>query len=762
VTKSVRHTADYFKKLPDADPMADKPTESPSHAPGDNAVKALIPQWADKFETDEGVEKFPSLPEGDQWSHLADTNQNAEDADADGAPGTARGEEAGWVRSLLSDRAPDKALGPAGVIEDDSIRMRRTTTKTLSEDGFSDPLQRLRKVGLQLAKNHDGGKDPAFLRTNTEGMAASDYPLPGTSFAVMGIRGSFGRQQVASAKVESDRLFMDRTDTKHAGLPDLRSAPLTAYRARAMRPGERYKVSTERSILAESGIKYTPTPLPGVSSSMFHDLGPSGKVDFVVALEGETSIEVVRGFGSKVAVTISARDERVEPGKDRSWSASVGAYVDASLIEYAAQSFSKFASKEVENGLTKLEDRKRHMDQHIQPSVEKFNKGASAKFRKHNKTSTAQVTLYEVVFDLSNSKARKAFNTLVGGTKSREVDFSSLADASEDNGVQIVSNNVRNASRTGIERTFRFFGFESQKSQVTESSETQHGIDGDGTRIRQEKHGEIHRTKTPTRSMESTTIGRVKTVWNPETDEAKTGVGFGWRYAIEDTNASPDAIADLLAFASVASRDKSAQAKLQRLTDIAGALPRRKVLGLPIGGRGLGTTGAEFSVELNVDAVNRLLEKLDGGSLETQLWSDLASGYAKANNLEETPVWPVEKLNKDGALGAIRRKLTAFKDTDGAFLAARTALNVLREAREQSDPEAAAKVVGKAFSALRGELALAGALVASARGDDDTGVEIDFNISGAVALDTPEPGAAPAKGTNTTGPKLTSPKTSSA
>ena len=85
MTKTVRHTADYFKKLPDADPMADTPTEGQAAVPGEKAVKALIPQWADKFDGDDDAQKFPSLPEGEQWSHLTDKTEDADDSMLHGA-----------------------------------------------------------------------------------------------------------------------------------------------------------------------------------------------------------------------------------------------------------------------------------------------------------------------------------------------------------------------------------------------------------------------------------------------------------------------------------------------------------------------------------------------------------------------------------------------------------------------------------------------------------------------------------------------------
>lgn len=740
--KSIRKTADYFKKLPDADPMADKPTDNGRVEDGARAVKALLPGWAtNPVDTaDDGTKTFPTLPDGENWAHLVDTgDDNAEDeVDGEGKAGGRRG----WLKTLVAERSEDKVESPAAVIEDAGIRMNKTKWHTVVDD-WTDPKQRLRKVGLQLATNAEGAAAPVFQRTKAEGMVANDYPLPGTSFAVMGVRGSFGRQEVATAKVEADRLFYDKKDTRHGGVPDLRSAPLTANVARKMKPGERYKVTTERSVLAESGLKYTPTPLPGVTSSMFHDLGPSAAIDFTVAVEGETSIEVVRGFGTKVAVAISARDERATPGKDKTWRASLGAFVDGSLVEYVAQSFGKLASGNVEREVGKIEDRKREMDQKIMPYTDAANRYSAAAAQKRTKESTSQVTLYEVVFDLSNKNARKTFDKLIGArrTVERSVDFSALANLPEDSGVQLVANNVKTASAKGIERTFSAFGFEAHTAQVTEKSETRRGTEGK-TRVLQEKHGLVRRTKKPGRTTNSTTIGRVKTV--KDTDEAKTGVGFGWRYSVDDAHTDVEALSELLGFAAFANDDPISQARLQRLHDTAAELPRRKLLGLPIGKRGIGETKAEFALELNVDAVKRLLTHFDDDAGRQELWGLLAAAYASRQHLEEVPKWPIPGLMGEGAMAAVKEKLFTFGDEASSFCVARTAMRVLEAAHEASDPVAASKMLAKSFDALRNDLHFAGALVQASRGADGTGTEVDFVFDGAERLDAPAAAEAPA------------------
>jgi len=734
VSKHIRKSANYFKPLPKADPLAERPNEKKSTELGENAIRALLPEWANKpIDTSEdGSPKFPTLPDGHSWEHLLDSEDSENDENSTGV--NKRNEKAkGWVATLVSNRESGKAISPQSVVRSDAIRMQRVETRELSGE-WGDPLERLRKVGLELAKNHKDVNAPIFQRTKTEGFAANDYPLPGTSFALMGIRGSFGRQQVSVAEVESDRLFHDKADMRHSGVPDLATAPLDAYRARSMKPGERYKVRSERSILAESGMKYTPVVIPGVSSSMIHDLGPSGSVDFTVAVEGETTLEVVRGFGSKIAVCITASDERAEPGDDHKLKASVGAFVDGSIAEYLSKSFGKLAGENVKDELQTLEDRKQNMDLKILPHTEKFNKRAHVGANQHTKNSNSEVTLYEVVFDLSKPKARKMYDQLIGGKDGQQIDFTALSQLPDNCGVQLVSNHVKKASRKGVERTFAAFGYEWwHKGKVEEKSETVYGDPSTGSKLREENHGLCRRSTIPGRAIETTTIGRVKTQVKTDSDSANTGVGVGWRYSIDQKHASPDDLAEMLAFASIAGQDKHAKAQIQELYESKAEIPRRKLLGIKLGKRSVGQTKAEFSVELNVDAVTKLFGHLESPETEKALWKNLATAYATHMNLEQVPDWPMKGLMNDDWQSGLRRNLTVHNNEQNAFLSARAAVNILRKAREATDPVECAKLLGKSFDMLRNDLAMAAGLIETARTEQGGGVDVQFNLEGAEA-----------------------------
>jgi hypothetical protein len=241
LTKRVRRSAEYFPKLPKGDPLAKSPrTAAEASGATQKAVNALVPGWAQEDVHDgEGDEvKGFQKPDAKQWEHLADDSDFEKDEIEARGPG-----HQSWVKTLVADRAKGTADNPARVIEEDGVRLDKLWTSS-AEGGNESPLARLRSVGLQLASAHEGAKSPRFQRSNAEGVKASDYPLPGTSFAVFGVRGSFGRQQVTSVEIEADRLFYDGNDLRHAGKPDLKSAPLNAYKARKMKPGERYQVRT--------------------------------------------------------------------------------------------------------------------------------------------------------------------------------------------------------------------------------------------------------------------------------------------------------------------------------------------------------------------------------------------------------------------------------------------------------------------------------------------------------------------------------------
>lgn len=727
-----RKTANYFKPLPQADPLASKPGREKSTQLGKNAIKSLLPQWANQpvDTSDDGSPSYPKLPDDHNWEHLLDSGEGNDEQD--GVKSAAKKQKGkGWVATLVSQNEAGKATSPQSVVTSDAIRMQRVETRTLNGE-WGDPLERLRKVGLELAKNHKQVSSPVFQRTKTEGMSANDYPLPGTSFALMGIRGSFGRQQVASAEVESDRIFLNKEDMRHSGLPDLASAPLNAYRARSMKPGERYQVRSERSILAESGLKYTPIAIPGVSSSMIHDLGPSGQVDFTVAVESQTTMEVVRGFGSKVAVCVAARDERAEPGDDRKMQASIGAFFDGSLAEYLGKSFGKLAGDNVKEELQTLEERKQNVDLKVLPHTNRFNEVASATANQHKKNSKSEVTLYEVVFDLSKPKARKIYDQLVGGTEGQQVDFTALAQLPDDCGVELVSNHVQTASRKGLEKTFAAFGYEWwHKGEISEKSETRYGDDDSGTKVRSENHGIQRRSHIPGRAIESTTVARIKTVDKADDGAPQTGVGFGWHYKIDKKNASIEDLAELLTFASVTNSDPTASAQIQQLYDNEAEIPRKKLLGIALGKRTVGQTTADFALELNVDAVTKLLSHLEDESTEKELWKSLAKAYATAENLDTVPNWPIEHLMGDDFQSKVRRNISLQGREENAFLTARTAVKVLRQAKEATDPVECAKKLGQSFDMLRNDLALAAGLIEASTPESGLGIELTFNIEGA-------------------------------
>ena len=730
--KDIRKSANYFTSLPKADPLADRPSKTTEKNLGENAIRSLLPEWASKpIDTmDDGSPSYPRLPSDQKWEHLLDSDDQ-DDSDTSTDPSKAKKTKgSSWIETLVTQKEAGKATSPQSVVKSDAIRMQRVDTRAIRGE-WGDPLERLRKVGLELTENHKPSSSPVFQRTKTEGFVANDYPLPGTSFALLGVRGSFGRQQVATAEVESDRLFYDKADMRHSGLPDLASAPLTAFRARSLKPGERYRVRTERSILAESGLKYTPVAIPGVSSSMVHDLGPSGQVDFTVAVESETTLEVIRGFGSKVAVAIRARDERADPGQDKKMQASVGAFIDGSLGEYLGKSFGRIAGENVKDELGTLEERKKNIDLKILPHTNRFNELAGAQLSKQDKSSTSEVTLYEVVFDLSNPEARKTFDALIGGKDGQQVDFTALAQLPQDSGVEVVSNHVKTASRKGIEKTFAAFGYEWwHRGEVTEKAEKQYGEKGKGTRVLTENHGIVRRSKIPGRALESTTIARIKTVEKPD-ETPQTGVGFGWTYSFNKSKVSVEDLAELLSFASLTGADSTAQAELNELFDNRSQLPRKKLLGISIGEHQVGATDAEFKVELNVTAVEKLLSHIGTEEGERKLWDALAESYAMSRGLDQAPSWPLSHLDAEGLMGGLRRNLSIHGDESSSFLSARTAISLLKQAKESKDPVECAKKMGQCFDLLRNDLALAGSLIKLARVDTGEGIDVNFALNGA-------------------------------
>lgn len=723
MSKRVRRSADYFYKLPKGDPLAKAPkTSAESTGATQRAVNALVPGWAQEDAHDEEGDnaRGPRLPEGKQWAPLADEGDFEKDEIKAEGPG-----HQSWVKALVADRAKGTADNPAQVIEEAGVRLDRLWTSTAKDE--ANPLTRLRNVGLQLAEAHEGAKSPKFQRSHAEGVKATDYPLPGTSFALFGVRGSFGRQQVTSVEIEADRLFYDDNDLRHAGKPDLKSAPLNAYRARKMKPGERYQVRAQQTILSDAGVKYTPTPLPGVTSSMVHDLGPGVSTEVTVAVEGDTTLEVVRGFASKVAVRINATDERVKPGGDSAYKAMVGLFVDGSLLEYGAENFKALAESNVKRELESLEDRRRLIDQKITPTTDKINRMGAAFIEGRKKTSSETVNLVEVVFDLAKPDARKAFNQLIGANYrgTRGIDFNSLKDLDPDCGVELVRNNVTEASKVGVRRAFGALGFETAKVRITEKRDTHKGPEGEGTTIKSQAHALKRRTRTPNGETTSTTIGRVKSVTDDKTQETRTGVGFGWQFELSHSHAAQKDLQQVLGFAAATEATPDASARLEALHAPDSAAPRRKIMGMPIGRRDFGATQSGFHVEMNAEAVARLLNRLDTPEGSAQLYQAMAQAFAAQHGLTEVPDWPKPRLDGDGVLQSLGRKLLPLSSSDNAFLEARSAVKALQEAQQAEDPVQSAQIIAQAMSFLRHELGMAGALIHAARGDgEEPGVEV--------------------------------------
>jgi len=735
--KTTRKAPTYFTRLPQGDPLADKPSKVKEQTPGAHAVNELLPKWMQEpvDTADDGQPRFPGLPDGQQWEHLTDQGDDA-DVDQDN-PDAVRSAKArhGWVKVLAEERRAERPDSPLTTLEDGQVRLNRTSSKVL-RDGGDSSLERLRSYGLELAKRVDSASNPVFNRSVAEGVAADDIPIPGTSFALMGIRGSFGREQVTTAKVEADRLFSDARDLRHGpGILDKETAPLNSRRARAMKPGERYRLSTERSVLAETGLKYTPILVPYLSSSMMHDLGFSGSVDFTVAVEGDTSIEITRGFGRKVAVCIQARDERSTPGKDRAFKASVGAFVDGSLAEYGSRMISKVAGKQVEEELESLEDKKRHMEQKVLPRTEAFNKVAAASVEQHSRDTAQSVGLYELVFDLGKPEARKIFDQMIGASKGeRSFDLAAIAGLPADSGVELVHNRVRTASRKAVERTLGAFGYEAHRAEVSEHAETKEGPEGEGKRTIEETRAVVRRTRKPSTKAESTALGRVKTVRDEASGDTQTGVGFGWRYQLDDAHTSARELSEVLSFATAATGSSKATARLEALHRVSEALPRAKLLGMALGPRGVGETSFGFKVELNAEAVKGLFAMLEDDASAQPLWDRLARAYAEQKGLEEPPAWPVEGLHAEGVTAAVKRSFAGFKGSDAAFLVARNAVKLLEAARDAKDPVECARKLGEAFGLLHDELPLAGGLLGAIR-DSGCDIDIKFDIVGLEQFD---------------------------
>lgn len=725
VAKVDRKAAVYLEdqRLPDADPTSDTPLESkPSQVRNQLTKKLLEPVG-----TDDGY----ALP--DARDRLFDTMAYRDLAHAR-PEGDSRSLGGSPFTILAEGRNLDTAYSPAAVIRKDQVRLNEVWSDIIEDDDSDSITATLRKVALELerrgAEDKPPAEDPVFKRSHAAGVSSDDYPLPGSSFAIFGARLGWGRQRVTAATIETDQLFRSREDAKRSGTPRLKHAPNTAEKAGEMKPGDRWKLTVDRAILSERSAKYTLTPfgpLGFATSTGFHDLGPSLGAEFISAVEGEVAVEIVRGFGTKVALCVTAadhrvmeRDERTEkddsgelgdrPGRDRNWQFKIGAYIDGSVPETVVKGALGDASKYAERHLESLEDQRRKIEQRIMPHTEKFNHYGALTAGRDKKQSQSAITMYGVVFDLANPEARKIYNEVAGapGRGMRGIDFSSLQRLDPESGVEVVVNNVELASRTAIEKTFNAFGLRVRDSGTrTETSEGREGPPGAGKRIYKEKHGVTRRWGHLGRSADSVAVGRVKTTTDEVSGDASTAVGLGWRFGVEDAHTSVDDLESMAAFAAIAREADGDAQRLRAVRRKAEELPRKKILGLPIGKRELGKTSVRFAVELNAAAVERLLAHDDA-----ELLAEMASAHARASGDEEIPGW-----SETGGPGA-----------------ARNVIEQLRSARSQP-PSKRAETLATMLSDLRKELPLAAALIRAARGEDGKGVDVWFDVTGAEALE---------------------------
>ena len=98
---------------------------------------------------------------------------------------------------------------------------------------------------------------------------------------------------------------------------------------------------------------------------------------------------------------------------------------------------------------------------------------------------------------------------------------------------------------------------------------------------------------------------------------------------------------------------------------------------------------------------------------------------------EKAPSWPLSHLDAEGLLGGLRRNLSIHGDESSAFLSARAAIGLLKQAKESKDPVECAKKMGQSFDLLRNDLALAGSLINLARVDTGEGIDVNFALNGA-------------------------------
>lgn len=730
-----------LKGLPSADPLADKPTSGKRTRLGDEATQSLLPSWyhpkpASDTDPAENAPTTEALFDEKQWEEFVDRNP-AKDA-ADESPLT--GQQLGQRKSVLEVLAEGQAADAPQVYANQT-RRNVVDREDLPDVPHGTNLERLRAIGLRLAEER-GAPEPSFQRARAEGLGAKDWPPPGSSFGMLGFRGSGGRSMQHSTRIEADRLYESKNDKRHGtSVGNLHSAPLKAELARQMMPGERYRIFADRATLVDSGAKYTIAPFGLLSSSPVHDVGPYAQAEAVTAVEGDAVIEVVGGTDQNVGVTVALGKERTEPlaqksrllrrmSKDGNVRIGAGLFLDGSLADLF---LSKLAEDQVAQQFEDINKRKSEIDLALTPHLEGINRATDASLQFAGKRAEEQVTAYELKFDLKKEKAREIFDKIVGtGDKPGIIDFSALEDLPEDSGVTVVANHVRNASRKGTERTLRLFGYESHKANVSEHIDKVTESKRKGRIHTVEKNeGLVRRRRRISNTTESTLVARIKSEHDEKQDKRRSGVGLGWRMTVDDTATSVDEVSGLLSFAAVADPDGKAPKQLEELRNMAGSLPRAKLLGLPIREKGIGRSKAELSVELNADATRRLLSHVKDPEKTQALWDRLAHAYAVRHQLDEAPPWPMERLNGDGWFDTFKRNFTAFgREADG-FLLARQAVELLTKAAEAEDPQKQGQAIVQAFDVLSTDMYLAGALIDVARGGaDDPDLEISFSLKG--------------------------------
>jgi hypothetical protein len=711
----------HFIQIPQADPTAARAGEQERLEVGKRAVEALLPEWASKpcDTLDDGSVRFPSLPDGATWEHLSDS-PDVEDTGKPVSNGDGQSRRVSWLQALLGSEEKGSVASPIQVVGDGDLPLRNEQGERLKTH-WKDPLSRLRQVAMEMAQKHHGAEKPLFHRSRAGGRRTD--PLPDTSLALMGVRASVGRSNMLSAEVEADRLFMDPSDLRHgSGVSNVEGAPMDSRAIRQMKPGERYKITSEQALVGETGLKYTPTPLPGVTSGMFHDVGPFGQVDFSAALEGEAQIEITRGFGSEVALTLKVEDQRVNPGKDRSWKIGVGAYLDSSWLRHGVQFFSKVVAQGVEDELGALSDRQTRMEKRIDKGSSSINRGASASLTKHHQESEKRLAIYEMVFDLSSKQARESLNQILGAGPDgrRTIDLKSLENVGEKGGVHVVRNHMRTASTRAIEKTLALFGYASQKVEFEENA-TLHSGTEDAGHILEKNLGVRRRSKKIGHALEVSSIGRVKTMLSQNGAKDQTAVGFGWRFKLDAKRAPEEALRDLAGFAEQCEPDQNLASRLDKV--LTQRQEAKGISWLGLGPKKMSESEArvEFEVELNVEGVRHLLSKMEGDVADSTIWPRLAEAYGRVKGLEHAPVWPHRALLKEGIVGSLKRGL-ARSHEERTFLRMSRVLSTLKKAHETQDPTLCARHLSQAFDLCGDDLAMVGVLVGEARKSGTTAV----------------------------------------